>query len=78
MWMRQLQASAATWKSLLPERLRPLERTAENIGDPLFRCFEREVNAGATLLNTVREDLENVKKVCCDPLNQTTPPRSVD
>lgn len=63
LWMRQLQGSADTWRSLLPERLRHLERTSENIGDPLFRCFEREINAGAALLNTVRDDLGNVKKV---------------
>ncbi|VDN96525.1 unnamed protein product [Rodentolepis nana] len=63
-WMRQLQASADTWKSLLPERLRPLERTTGNIADPLFRCFDREINAGATLLHTVRDDLTNVVKVC--------------
>uniref|UniRef100_A0A5K3FEA9 Dynein heavy chain, cytoplasmic n=2 Tax=Mesocestoides corti TaxID=53468 RepID=A0A5K3FEA9_MESCO len=63
-WMRQLLTSASTWKSLLPDRLRPLDRTAENIADPLFRCFDREINAGATLLNTVRDDLESVEKVC--------------
>lgn len=63
MWIRQLQSSADTWKSLLPDRLKPLERTTENIADPLFRCFDREVNAGATLLNTVRDDLRNVIKV---------------
>ena len=62
-WMRQLQSSAETWKSLLPELLRPLERTTENIADPLFRCFDREINAGATLLHTVRDDLESVIKV---------------
>lgn len=62
-WMRQLQASANTWKSLLPERLRPLERTSENIADPLFRCFDREISAGATLLHTVRDDLSSVFKV---------------
>lgn len=64
MWMRQLQSSADTWRSILPEHLKPLERTNENIADPLFRCFDREINAGVTLLNTVREDLANVIKVC--------------
>lgn len=63
MWMRQLQSSAETWKSLLPKTLKPLERTADNITDPLFRCFDREINAGATLLHTVRDDLGNVIKV---------------
>ncbi|EUB63753.1 Cytoplasmic dynein 1 heavy chain [Echinococcus granulosus] len=71
MWIRQLQSSADTWKSLLPDRLRPLERTAENIADPLFRCFDREVNAGATLLNTVRDDLRNVIKVCSGTIKPT-------
>lgn len=41
-----------------------LRRTVENIKDPLFRFFEREVNAGARLLLDVRRDIQEVMQVC--------------
>ena len=37
-----------------------LKRTADNIKDPLFRFFEREVNLGARLLQDIRQDLQDV------------------
>ncbi|VDL93852.1 unnamed protein product, partial [Schistocephalus solidus] len=70
-WMRQLEVSAHTWKALLPKPLRLLDRTLENIADPLFRCFEREINSGAVLLSLVREDLENIEKVCLGSMKPT-------
>ena len=36
----------------------------ENIKDPLFRFFEREVNVGGKLLADVRRDLADVLQVC--------------
>lgn len=41
-----------------------MKRTIENIKDPLFRFFEREVNAGGKLLADVRRDLQDVLQVC--------------
>lgn len=41
-----------------------MKRTVENIKDPLFRFFEREVNSGAQLLHDVRQDLNDVMMVC--------------
>lgn len=41
-----------------------MKRTAENIKDPLFRFFEREVKAGARLLTDVRRDIEEVMLIC--------------
>ncbi len=41
-----------------------MKRTVENIKDPLFRFFEREVNAGARLLLDVRRDISEVMQVC--------------
>ena len=41
-----------------------MKRTVENIKDPLFRFFEREVNAGVRLLADVRRDMTEVKAVC--------------
>ncbi|VDP44612.1 unnamed protein product [Schistosoma margrebowiei] len=64
LWMRQLLTSAKTWLSLLPDALKPLMRTPENLRDPLYRFFEREVNTGCNLLTTVRGDLSVVIAVC--------------
>ncbi|CAH8499822.1 unnamed protein product [Heterobilharzia americana] len=64
LWMRQLLSSAKTWLSLLPNTVKPLTRTPENLRDPLYRFFEREVNTGYNLLMTVRQDLTVVIAVC--------------
>jgi len=70
-WMRTLFTSATTWLKLVPKSLTPLKRTVENIKDPLFRYFEREVNHGLKLLNDVRNDLEEVIAVCQGHKKQT-------
>ena len=54
-----------------------LRRTAENIKDPLFRFFEREVNTGHRLLMDVRHDLANVVLVCEAKKKQTNYLRSL-
>jgi dynein heavy chain 1 len=63
-WMRLLHTSASTWLQLLPRQLPTLKRTVENIKDPLYRYFEREVNSGAKLLQDVIHDLEDVVLIC--------------
>ncbi|VDP72907.1 unnamed protein product [Echinostoma caproni] len=63
-WMKQLQSTASSWLSLLPQSLKRLTRTTDNLRDPLYRFFEREVNSGANLLITVRQDLETVIAIC--------------
>lgn len=42
-WMITLHNSAATWLRLVPQSLPSLKRTVENIKDPMYRYFEREV-----------------------------------
>lgn len=48
-----------------------MKRTVENIKDPLYRFFEREVNHGARLLDDVREDLDHVLEICTGRRKQT-------
>lgn len=36
----------------------------DNIKDPLFRFFEREINHGTQLLSEVRADLQQVNQIC--------------
>lgn len=70
-WMVSLQQSASVWLSLLPETVPTLRRTLDNIKDPLYRYFEREVNSGAKLLKRVRTDLTDVILICKGEKKQT-------
>ncbi|XP_076178666.1 dynein heavy chain, cytoplasmic isoform X5 [Ptiloglossa arizonensis] len=70
-WMKTLHNSASTWLQLLPKNLQTLKRTVENIKDPLYRYFEREVNSGAKLLQDVIHDLEDVVLICQGKKKQT-------
>jgi len=51
--MRNIMAQVNQWTSILPDALPRLERTTENIKDPMFRYFEREVTIGSKLLALV-------------------------
>lgn len=70
-WMKTLHNSALTWLELLPKSLNTLRRTVENIKDPLYRYFEREVSTGAKLLQTVVSDLQDVVLICQGEKKQT-------
>jgi dynein heavy chain 1, cytosolic len=70
-WMRQLKETASDWKKILPSSLTSIKRTIENIKDPLFRFFEREINAGSNLLKTVVLDLDDVLLICEGKKKQT-------
>jgi dynein heavy chain 1 len=70
-WMRQLQQAVVEWQRFLPNTLLPIRRTVENIKDPLFRFFEREINTGIKLLKKVVHDLEDVNLICQGDKKQT-------
>jgi dynein heavy chain 1 len=71
MWMKQLHNSCVTWLKLLPAKVTTMKRTTENIKDPLFRFFEREVNTGSKLLTVVQSDLRDIIAVCETKKKQT-------
>merc|ERR1719320_1044590 len=76
-WMRTLHTSSSEWLALLPTSLNPLKRTVENIKDPLYRFFEREVNFGVKLLQSVRQDLEDVVAITSSGKKQTNHHRAL-
>uniref|UniRef100_A0A7G3AJ29 Putative dynein heavy chain and region d6 of dynein motor n=1 Tax=Lutzomyia longipalpis TaxID=7200 RepID=A0A7G3AJ29_LUTLO len=76
-WMKTLHNSASSWLELLPKSLATLRRTVENIKDPLYRYFEREVASGAKLLQTVISDLQDVVLICQGEKKQTNHHRSM-
>ena len=53
------------------QSLASMKRTVENIRDPLFRFFEREVNAGIQMLADVRRDIEDAIQICLGEKKQT-------
>jgi len=70
-WMKTLAKSANQWLALLPEGITLMDRSPENIKDPLFRFFDREVGIGAGLIKLVREDLNTLLEVCNGTVKQT-------
>jgi dynein heavy chain 1, cytosolic len=70
-WMKQLHQSCLSWLKLLPSKVTTMRRTNENIKDPLFRFFEREVNTGSKLLANVQSDLRDISAVCETKKKQT-------
>lgn len=76
-WMIVLCNSATSWLELLPKSLPTLKRTVENIKDPLYRYFEREVNSGAKLLTVVISDLQDVLLICKGEKKQTNHHRTM-
>ncbi|CAG4965564.1 unnamed protein product [Parnassius apollo] len=76
-WMKSLHQTATAWLQLFPQELPTLRRTVENIKDPLYRFFEREVAAGASLLQQVLHDLKNVIAICEGSMKQTNETRAM-
>ncbi|KAK0424238.1 hypothetical protein QR680_008567 [Steinernema hermaphroditum] len=76
-WMNILSDLCNQWLKLLPKEVPKLKRTKDNIKDPLFRFFEREINLGANLLHIVRNDLAQVLAVCKNEQKQDNHLRSL-
>jgi len=72
MWIKQLNDSVNEWLNLLGNNiLKSIKRSAENIKDPLFRFYEREINSNIELLNTVLDDLNDVQLILKGTKKQT-------
>lgn len=70
-WMRNLESSLVAWLKPLPKSMKTIKRTSENIKDPLFRFFDREVKIGVKILGIVRSDLEELIAMCHGEKRQT-------
>ena len=76
-WMSQLAELCLQWLKLLPKDISELKRTSDNIKEPLFRFFEREINLGTQLLRDIRKDLEDVLAVCRAERKQSNETRAL-
>ncbi|KJH46392.1 ATPase family protein [Dictyocaulus viviparus] len=76
-WMAQIGELAQQWLKLLPKDITRMKRTVDNIKDPLFRFFEREINLGGQLLSDIRHDLEEILGVCRAERKQSNETRAL-
>merc|ERR550532_778660 len=76
-WMRSLSETVSNWLNNMPKNLTTMKRTVENIKDPLYRFFEREVNLGVKILAKVRMDLQDIWMICRGEKKQTNDHRSL-
>ncbi|CAJ0934299.1 unnamed protein product, partial [Mesorhabditis belari] len=76
-WMETLKATTAKWLDNLPKEIIRMKRTKDNIRDPLFRFFEREVNLGAQLVQDMRRDLQELLLVCVGERKQSNETRTL-
>ncbi|XP_055327511.1 dynein heavy chain, cytoplasmic-like [Paramacrobiotus metropolitanus] len=70
-WMKSIQSLSQGWLRTLPADLVQMKRTPENIKDPLFRCFAREVKLGGSILSGVKRDLNDLMAICKGIKKQT-------
>jgi len=71
-WSKSIDAIATAWLDSLPkEKLLPLEITAANQQNPLWRFFDRELQLAIGMLNRITNDLKALKQVCVGELKQT-------
>lgn len=70
-WMKTIAQLAQNWSKTLRNDLPQMKRSSENIRDPLFRCFAREVKFGASILAIVKRDLSDLIEICKGTRKQT-------
>ncbi|GAM24388.1 hypothetical protein SAMD00019534_075630 [Acytostelium subglobosum LB1] len=73
----KLRQTVTEWQKTLPKPLKPLKRTAQNIKNPLFRCFEREITTGIKLIKRITNDLGNITEMLDGNIKQTNYLRSI-
>jgi dynein heavy chain 1 len=66
-----------TFLGNLPEKLPKFERTEESVKDPLWRCFDREMGFGRSLLARIRSDLAQLQGLCKGDVKLTNDLRSL-
>ena len=57
-WILRLRELAKNWLMQMPKSMEKLERDNDANTSPLFRCFDREVGVGRTLVSIIRNDVE--------------------
>ncbi|KAL7076037.1 hypothetical protein ACQ4LE_004542 [Meloidogyne hapla] len=63
-WMVVLKEHCQVWLAELPKEICKLRHAKENVKNPIFRFFEREINLGSRLLNEIHKDLIELLEIC--------------
>lgn len=71
--MNTLKLHAEEWLASLPATL----ASPSSERSPLARFFAREASTGQMLLKRIRQDLEDLKGVCCGDVKQTNELRAL-
>ncbi|EGG19081.1 cytoplasmic dynein heavy chain [Cavenderia fasciculata] len=65
------------WIKTIPKPMKQPKRTAQNIKDPLFRCFEREITIVTKLIKKITTDLNSINELLAGTIKQTNYLRSL-
>ncbi|CEM16453.1 unnamed protein product [Vitrella brassicaformis CCMP3155] len=76
-WLSALLPKIQSLLMSLPSGMEKLVRTAEAVQNPLFRCFDREVNVSLRLLHRIKSDLEQLQEVCSGKMKTTNELRAL-
>jgi len=63
-WLTQMEGKVNTMLQNLPKTLAPMQRSSVAVKDPLWRCFDREVEVGRGLQKKITKDLSNLLELC--------------
>eukprot|EP01132_Coremiostelium_polycephalum_P002127 gene2127-2619_t len=73
----KLRTTITEWSKVSPKPIKPLKRTTQNIKDPLFRCFEREIITGNKLIKKINNDFQSILEVLDGTIKTTNYLRSL-
>ncbi|KAH9471080.1 hypothetical protein Pst134EA_004988 [Puccinia striiformis f. sp. tritici] len=71
--MRQMERTSKEFLKSLNPNLPDLNLESNNLNDPLFRFFEREIALGQKVLAVIRKDSIELIAVCNGEIKQTNP-----
>eukprot|EP00931_Biecheleriopsis_adriatica_P034702 TRINITY_DN20021_c0_g5_i1.p1 TRINITY_DN20021_c0_g5~~TRINITY_DN20021_c0_g5_i1.p1 ORF type:complete len:4603 (-),score=1119.02 TRINITY_DN20021_c0_g5_i1:34-13842(-) len=75
--LADLGRKVSTMLSNLPESIEPMQRSEASLRDPLWRCYDREVGFGRSLLKKVRQDLVLLQAACAGSAKSTNDVRQL-
>ncbi|MBW0465869.1 hypothetical protein O181_005584 [Austropuccinia psidii MF-1] len=70
-WMRALETTARDFLKSLGEKLPSLDPNQNDVNNPLFRFFDREVSLGQKLERIILKDFKDLIGVCQGEIKQT-------
>jgi len=76
-WLTDMADKVKNMLGNLPESLTAMEKSEENMKDPLWRCINRENETGRSLIKKVRSDLDKLLQLCEGTVKSTNDLRAL-